>query len=167
MLWTGQGKGCPPGIAVVATWKNSTTIHAEWMKMDSGYPNIVERMVSRWILPRHMPQAMKRCQGLHRIHEYLKNRPQHTVIWCRCRTARHWGVRDFSPVAQQLFEQRCPMHYLSRGAAAEHPPAKEPGKVFGTVPMVFPCWSVARYIEYVAAGSNNPAHVCECGQRDR
>ena len=160
----GQGKGCPPGIAVVCHRKNGGNHYMpEWMKMDSEVSILSERMVSRWILPRHMPRRRwKLIQGLHRIHE-VSGDPQHTVILGGAERARHLGQRArFFPVAQQLFEQPVPDALLKPVWHMNILRARNLGRgIWDRCRWYFHAWSVARYIEYVAA-AGKAVNPCPC-----
>ena len=79
--------------------------------------------------------------------------PQHTVLMVQVENEPGtWGsVRDFSPAAQKLFEAPVPQELLTalhKNAA----PSANWQQVFGDdADEFFHAWSVARYIQYVAA----------------
>ncbi|MFA7251801.1 MAG: DUF5597 domain-containing protein [Bacteroidales bacterium] len=146
-----------------ATWKNGSNHYMpEWMKMDSRkYPNIVGKDGQPVDSPSpHATEAMEAdARAFTEFMKYLKKAdPQHTVILVQVQNEPGtWGsVRDFSPVAQQLFEQPVPDALLKAEVLEQlNVPAGAKGtweEVFGTdADEYFHAWSVARYIEYVAA----------------
>ena len=146
-----------------ATWKNGSNHYMpEWMKKDSRkYPNIVGKDGQPVDSPSpHATDAMEAdAKAFAHFMAYLKKAdPQHTVILVQVQNEPGtWGsVRDFSPVAQQLFEQPVPDALLKAEVLEQlNVPAGAKGtweEVFGmNADEYFHAWSVARYIEYVAS----------------
>jgi len=146
-----------------ATWKNGSNHYMpEWMKKDSKkYPNIIGKDGQPVDSPSpHATAAMEAdAKAFAGFMAYLKVAdPQHTVILVQVQNEPGtWGsVRDYSPAAQQLFEQSVPEALLQAELLAQlNVPAGTRGtweEVFGTnADEYFHAWSVARYIEYVAA----------------
>ena len=146
-----------------ATWKNGSNHYMpEWMKLDAEkYPNITGRNGQPVDSPSpHTKAAMKAdANAFAAVMSYLKKAdPQHTVIMVQVQNEPGaWGsVRDYSASAQKLFESKVPEELLkpeilkalnktvvTKGTWSE---------VFGNdADEYFHAWSVARYIEYVAA----------------
>ncbi|MFA5302002.1 MAG: DUF5597 domain-containing protein [Bacteroidales bacterium] len=146
-----------------ATWKNGSNHYMpEWMKKDPRkYPNIVGKDGQPVDSPSpHATAAMEAdAKAFANFMAYLKVAdPQHTVILVQVQNEPGtWGsVRDFSPLAQQLFEQHVPEVLLQTPVLEQlNIPAGAKGtweEVFGRdADEYFHAWSVARYIEYVAA----------------
>lgn len=146
-----------------ATWKNGSNHYMpEWMKLDSKkYPNILGKDGQPVDSPSpHNRIAMEAdAKAFTAVMAYLKKAdPQHTVIMVQVENEPGtWGsVRDFSPEAQKLFNGQVPNELLKPEILKE---LKKPvvtkgswSEVFGTdADEYFHAWSVARYIEYVAA----------------
>jgi hypothetical protein len=146
-----------------ATWKNGSNHYMpEWMKKDSKkYPNIIGKDGQPVDSPSpHATAAMEAdAKAFAELMAYLKVAdPQHTVILVQVQNEPGtWGsVRDFSPTAQRLFEQPVPQALLQ---AEVLEPLNIPPGARGTWEEVFAenadeyfhAWSVARYIEHVAA----------------
>lgn len=146
-----------------ATWKNGSNHYMpEWMKKDAQkYPNIVGRDGKPVDSPSpHTKAAMDAdAKAFAAFMQYLKNAdPQHTVIMVQVENEPgSWGsVRDYSKTAQKLFEQPVPEALLKPEILKELnvvPGAKGTWKeVFGkNADEYFHAWSVAGYIEQVAA----------------
>jgi len=146
-----------------ATWKNGSNHYMpEWMKHDAAkYPNITGRNGSPVDSPSpHIQAAMEAdAKAFTAVMGYLKKAdPQHTVIMVQVENEPgSWGsVRDYSPVAQKLFEGPVPAELLKPGVLKElKRPVDAKGtwkEVFGTdADEYFHAWSVASYIGYVAA----------------
>ncbi len=163
MLLDQPGKGCSLGFAVVCYMENGSNHYMpEWMKKDSRkYPNIVGKDGQPVDSPSpHATDAMEAdAKAFAHFMAYLKKAdPQHTVILVQVQNEPGtWGsVRDFSPAAQQLFEQPVPDALLKAEVLEQlNVPAGAKGtweEVFGmNADEYFHAWSVARYIEYVAS----------------
>ena len=146
-----------------ATWKNGSNHYMpQWMKKaPQTYPNIIGKDGQPVDSPSpHATAAMEAdAKAFAEFMAYLKEAdPQHTVILVQVQNEPgSWGsVRDYSPAAQQLFEQSVPEALLQAELLAQlNVPAGARGtweEVFGThADEYFHAWSVARYIEYVAA----------------
>jgi hypothetical protein len=163
-----------------ATWKNGSNHYMpEWMKRDATkYPNITGRDGKPVDSP--SPNTMATMEAdIHAftaVMRYLKNADaRHTVIMMHVENeAGAWGsVRDFSPMAQKLFEGPVPAELLTPAvlkalnhpdgatgsaatgsdAATSHPAAGASWQqVFGNdADEYFHAWSVARFIGQVAA----------------
>jgi hypothetical protein len=146
-----------------ATWKNGSNHYMPgWMKRDSQrYPNIVGRDGQPVDSPSpHTRAAMEAdAAAFAAVMGYLRRADaQHTVLMIQVQNEPgSWGsVRDYSPAARQLFEGPVPAELLAPGVlAALNRPAGARGtwpEVFGDdADEYFHAWSVARYIQYVAA----------------
>ena len=146
-----------------ATWKNGSNHYMpEWMKHDAAkYPNITGRNGSPVDSPSpHIQAAMEAdAKAFTAVMGYLKKAdPQHTVIMVQVENEPgSWGsVRDYSPVAQKLFEGPVPAELLKPEVLKSlKRPVDAKGcwhDVFGNdADEFFHAWSVARYIGYVAA----------------
>jgi hypothetical protein len=146
-----------------ATWKNGSSHYMpEWMKNDAAkYPNITGRNGSLVDSPSpHIQAAMEAdAKAFAAVMGYLKKAdPQHTVIMVQVENEPGaWGsVRDYSPVAQKLFEGPVPAELLKPEVLKSlKRPVDAKGSwhdVFGNdADEFFHAWSVARYIGYVAA----------------
>jgi hypothetical protein len=146
-----------------ATWKNGSNHYMpEWMKHDAAkYPNITGRNGSPVDSPSpHIQAAMEAdAKAFTAVMGYLKKAdPQHTVIMVQVENEPgSWGsVRDYSPVAQKLFEGPVPAELLKPEVLkALNRPVEARGtwqEVFGKdADEYFHAWSVASYIGYVAA----------------
>ncbi len=145
-----------------ATWKNGSNHYMpEWMKRDAGkYPNITGRNGQPVDSPSpHTQAAMEAdAKAFAAVMGYLKKAdPQHTVLMVQVQNEPgSWGsVRDFSPVAQKLFEEQVPAELLKPEVLkALNRPVDVKGTwqdVFGNdADEYFHAWSVARYIGYIA-----------------
>ncbi len=137
------------------TWKNGSGHYMpEWMKLA---PERYPRMTDAKGRPIDSPSPYSKAaldadaQAFTALMRHLKAAdPQRTVVMVQVENeAGTWGaVRDYSPVAQKLFEGPVPDKLL----AALHKPAGNWQEVFGAdAEEFFHAWSVARYIEQVAA----------------
>jgi len=146
-----------------ATWKNGSNHYMpEWMKKDAEkYPNIVAKDGQPVDSPSPHAEATMEAdaQAFAEVMKYLKDAdPQHTVIMVQIQNEPGaWGsVRDYSAAAQKLFEQPVPA-ILLRAKVRKELNVAEGAKgtwkeVFGNdADEYFQAWSVASYIEYVAA----------------
>ena len=146
-----------------ATWKNGSNHYMpEWMKHDAiKYPNITGRNGRPVDSPSPHTQAAMEAdtKAFAAVMGYLKKTdPQHTVIMVQVQNEPgSWGsVRDFSPAAQKLFEGQVPAELLKPEILkALNRPVGAKGtwqEVFGdNADEYFHAWSVARYIEHIAA----------------
>ncbi|MDD4033225.1 MAG: beta-galactosidase, partial [Bacteroidales bacterium] len=146
-----------------ATWKNGSNHYMpEWMKKDAvKYPNIIGKDGKPVDSPSpHATVTMEAdAKAFTEVMKYLKQAdPQHTVILVQVQNEPgSWGsVRDYSKTAQKLFEQAVPEALLTPEvlkALNVSPGAKGTWtEVFGkNADEYFQAWSVASYIEYVAA----------------
>jgi len=146
-----------------ATWKNGSNHYMPgWMKLDSKrYPNMIGKEGKFVDSPSpHTKAAMEAdAKAFTRVMEYLKEAdPQHTVILVQVQNepGSWYSVRDYSKVAQELFDQPVPEALLVPDVLKElGAPADAKGtwkEVFGDdADEYFQAWSVASYIEYVAA----------------
>lgn len=146
-----------------ATWKNGSNHYMpEWMKSDAKkYPNITDRDGQPVDSPSpHTKKAMEAdAKAFAEVMKYLKKAdPQHTVIMVQVQNEPGaWGsIRDYSEKAQKIFEGQVPKELLNPDVLKE---LKKPVVSKGTWQEVFGkdgdeyfhAWSVASYIEYVAA----------------
>jgi len=146
-----------------ATWKNGSNHYMpEWMKQDAEkYPNITGKNGQPVDSPSpHTKAAMKAdAKAFASVMSYLKKADsRHTVIMVQVQNEPGaWGsVRDYSATAQKLFESQVPDELLKPEILkALNKPVVTKGtwtEVFGKdADEYFHAWSVARYIEYVAA----------------
>ena len=146
-----------------ATWKNGSNHYMpEWMKLESGkYPNILGKDGKQVDSPSpHCKAAMEAdAKAFTAVMQYLKdNDPCHTVIMVQVQNEPgSWGsVRDYSKLGNKLFKQQVPPALLTPAVLNElGVPVVSKGtwsEVFGErADEYFQAWSVASYIEYVAA----------------
>ena len=156
-----------------ATWKNGSNHYMPgWMKRDSRkYPNITGKDGNPVDSPSPYTKAAMEADAnaFTGVMEYLKEAdPQHTVILVQVQNEPgSWGsVRDYSKTAQKLFEQPVPEALLNPEVLKElNVPANAKGtweEVFHEdADEYFHAWSVASYIEYVAAAGKavNPLPI--------
>jgi hypothetical protein len=146
-----------------ATWKNGSNHYMpEWMKREAvKYPNLTDKEGKPVDSPSPnimaTMEADKKAFAMFMRH-LKKSDPQHTVIMVQIENeAGAWGsVRDYSPIAQGLFEDPVPAELLKPAIlkALNVPVVSEGGwqKVFGDrADEYFHAWSVARFIGQVAA----------------
>ena len=146
-----------------ATWKNGSNHYMpEWMKKEARkYPNIIGKDGKPVDSPSpHAQVAMEAdAKAFTEVMKYLKQAdPQYTVIMVQVQNEPGaWNsVRDYSDAAQKLFKQPVPAALLNAKTLKELNVA---GNAKGTWEEVFGkdadeyfhAWSVASYIEYVAA----------------
>jgi len=146
-----------------ATWKNGSNHYMpEWMKRDAAkYPNITGRNGQHVDSPSPNVQATLDAdiKAFTALMRYLKIAdPQHTVLMVQVENeSGAWGsVRDYSPLAQKLFEGPVPAQLLQPAVlTALNVPVVTGGtwqQVFGDrADEYFQAWSVARFIGQVAA----------------
>ncbi len=146
-----------------ATWKNGSNHYMpEWMKRDSKkYPNLTDNKGELVDSPSpHSTEAMKAdANAFTAVMRHLKEADQqHTVIMVQVQNepGSWYSVRDYSAKAQKLFESQVPKELLKSDVLkALNKPVVSNGtwsEVFGKdADEYFHAWSVARYIEFVAA----------------
>jgi hypothetical protein len=146
-----------------ATWKNGSNHYIpEWMKKESGkYPNITGKNGKHVDSPSpHIKEMMDAdSKAFAAVMKYLKNADaRRTVIMVQVENEPGtWGsVRDFSPIAQKLFDGPVPAELMKPEVLkALNTPVVAEGswqKVFGNnADEYFHAWSVAQYIGQVAA----------------
>lgn len=145
------------------TWKNGSNHYMpEWMKRDATkYPNITGRDGKPVDSP--SPHSIATLEAdikaFATVMSYLKKADtQYTVIMVQVENEPgSWGsVRDYSPLAQKLFEGPVPTELLKPEVLkALNTPVESTGnwqKVFGNnADEYFHAWSIARFIGQVAA----------------
>ncbi len=146
-----------------ATWKNGSNHYMpEWMKKDpKKYPNVTARDGRAIDSPSpHCEAAMKAdARAFAEVMKYLRDAdPQHTVVMVQVQNEPgSWNsVRDFSSEAERLFRRPVPEALLNEKTLGELGVAVDSrgtwAEVFGErADEYFHAWSVASYIEYVAA----------------
>jgi hypothetical protein len=146
-----------------ATWKNGSNHYMpQWMKSNpTKYPNIIGRTGKPIDSP--APNAAATLdtdiKAFIKVMQHLKNAdPQHTVIMVQVENEPGaWDtVRDYSPLAQKLFDGQVPAELLKPEVLkALNRPAVNNGTwktVFGDrAEEYFHAWSVASFIGKVAA----------------
>jgi beta-galactosidase GanA len=136
------------------TWKNTAPSYApEWVKLDQKrFPHMINaKGETHYALsPHHRSTLEADKRAFVKLMEYLKkNDPQNTVIMVQPEneTGSYGAVRDFSPVAQKLFEGPVPAPLLRQMN-------KKPGtwrQVFGDdADEFFHAWSIAHYTNEIA-----------------
>lgn len=136
------------------TWKNNGPNYApRWVKTDNArFPRVVTRDGrSIGSLSPHAPATLEADRkAFVAFMQHLKQvDPQRTVIMVQPENeaGTYGSVRDFSPLAQQLFDGPVPQPLLSKLG-------KSPGswsQVFGAdADEFFHAWSIARFIDQVA-----------------
>ena len=146
-----------------ATWKNGSNHYMpEWMKRDATkYPSITGKNGKPVDSPSPNIKATMEAdtKAFAAVMKYLKKADaQHTVIMIQVENEPGaWGsVRDYSAIAQKLFEGTVPAELLKPEVlkALNNPVVTEGSwqKVFGNnADEYFQAWSVARFIGQVAA----------------
>lgn len=146
-----------------ATWKNGSNHYMpEWMKRDATkYPNITGKNGKPVDSPSPNIKATMEAdtKAFAAVMKYLKKADaQHTVIMIQVENEPGaWGsVRDYSAIAQKLFEGTVPAELLKPELlkALNNPVVTEGSwqKVFGNnADEYFQAWSVARFIGQLAA----------------
>lgn len=145
------------------TWKNGSNHYMpEWMKRDAKrFPNVIGKNGEPKDTPSpHTEEAMKLdAAAFAQVMKYLKaNDSQHTVIMVQVENEPgSWDtVRDYSPKAEKLFKGSVPKELMTEAMLKElggvHVQNGSWKEVFGQrADEYFHAWSVARYIDYVAA----------------
>lgn len=146
-----------------ATWKNGSNHYMpEWMKRDAAkYPNITAKNGQSIDSPSPNVKATLDAdiKSFTAMMAYLRKAdPQHTVIMVQVENeSGAWGsVRDYSPMAQKLFDGPVPVELLKPAILkALNAPIVTSGswhEVFGDrADEYFHAWSVARFVGQVAA----------------
>jgi hypothetical protein len=146
-----------------ATWKNGSNHYMpQWMKLQpEKYPNIYSKDGKEIDSPSpHAKTTMEAdAKAFSALMQYLKKYDsEHTVIMVQVQNepGSWWSVRDYSETAQKIFNQSVPEALLKPEVLNElHIPAGTTGsweEVFGNrADEYFQAWSIARYIEYIAA----------------
>ena len=145
------------------TWKNGSNHYTPgWMKRDATkYPNLLSDKGLQVDSPSPNVEASLKAdiKAFTQVMSYLKKVDmQHTVIMVQVENEPGaWGsVRDYSPLAQKLFEGTVPPDLLKPEVLKMlHVPLVVSGtwhQVFGDrADEYFQAWSVARFIGQVAA----------------
>ncbi|MDO3628203.1 DUF5597 domain-containing protein [Mucilaginibacter sp. BT774] len=146
-----------------ATWKNGSNHYMpEWMKLEAAkYPNITGKNAQPIDSPSpHIKATLDAdINAFSAVMRYLKKADsQHTVIMMQVENeAGSWGsVRDYSAMAQKLFEEPVPAELLRPDVLkALNVTAGVEGtwaKVFGDrADEYFQAWSIGRFVGQVAA----------------
>jgi len=146
-----------------ATWKNGSNHYMpEWMKREAAkYPNITGLHDKPIDSPSPHIQATMDADiaAFRQVMKHLKVAdPQHTIIMMQVENeSGTWdSMRDYSPLAQKLFEGPVPAEVLKpellKDLHAEDPSGGSWQKVFGDrADEYFHAWSVASFIGKVAA----------------
>jgi beta-galactosidase GanA len=138
-----------------ATWKNTSPNYAPaWVKLDNArFPRMTNaKGETHYALsPLHRSTLEADKRAFVRLMQHLKAAdPQNTVIMVQPENeaGTYGSVRDFSPVAQKLFDGPVPAALLKKFRK----PAGSWKQVFGAdADEYFHAWSIARYIEEIAA----------------
>lgn len=136
------------------TWKNTAPAYAPaWVKLDQKrFPHMINAKgeVHYALSPHYRATLEADKRAFVKLMEYLrKNDPQNTVIMVQPENevGSYGSVRDFSPVAQKLFEGQVPAALLKQMN-------KKPGtwrQVFGSdADEYFHAWSIASYVNEIA-----------------
>ncbi len=137
------------------TWKNTAPAYAPaWVKLDQKrFPHMINaKGETHYALSPHSRSTLEADKrAFVELMKYLKeNDPQNTVIMVQPQNeaGSYGSVRDFSPVAQKLFEGPVPAPLLRQMG-------KKPGtwrQVFGAdADEYFHAWSIASYVDKIAA----------------
>jgi beta-galactosidase GanA len=140
------------------TWKNGSSHYLPlWMKSQPDkYPRMMNQDGHRVDSPSpHAPAMLEAdSRAFSALMRHLKEKDaRHTVILVQVENEPgSWqGIRDYSPVAEQLFASPVPVELL-HAMGANAPAGGNWSEVFGTnADEYFHAWSVARYIGQVAA----------------
>jgi hypothetical protein len=141
------------------TWKNGSQHYMpEWMKLaPDRYPHMVDKNGGAVDSPSPYASASLEADksAFSAFMHHLKAAdPQRTVIMVQVENEPGtWGsVRDYSPAAQKLFEAPVPPEVLDAMQVKAASPSPNWQEAFGPEAEVcFHAWSVARYVEQVAA----------------
>lgn len=143
------------GILWFATWKNTSPAYApSWVKMDNQrFPRLTNsKGETHYALsPHHRSTLEADKRAFVKMMQYLKaNDPQNTVIMMQPQNevGVYGSVRDFSPVAQKLFDGPVPQALLTKYGK----PAGTWKEAFDSdADEYFHAWHIATYIEEIAA----------------
>jgi len=135
------------------TWKNNGPNYApEWLKLNNDrYPRVInskgERLNS--LSPHAAATLDADRKAFTQLMRHLKQAdPQHTVIMVQVQneTGTYGSARDYSPLAQKVFEQ--PVPAAARGAGGK---SGNWSQVFGKdADEFFHAWHIASFVEQVA-----------------
>jgi hypothetical protein len=142
-----------------ATWKNGSQHYMpEWMKLaPDKYPHLTDKNGRPADSPSPFAAASLEADksAFTAFMRYLKSADrQRTVIMVQVQNEPGtWGsVRDYSPVAQKLFEAPVPADVLTAMQVKPTSPNANWQEAFGLEAEVnFHAWAVARYVGQVAA----------------
>jgi hypothetical protein len=142
-----------------ATWKNgSQHFMPDWMKLDPAkYAHAIGKNGKAVDSPSPFATASLEADktAFAALMRHLKEAdPQHTVIMVQVENeSGDWGsVRDFSPVAQKVFEAPVPPEVLKAMGVTGSSPAPSWQDAFGAdADEYFNAWSIAKYVGQVAA----------------
>ena len=141
------------------TWKNGSQHYMpEWMKLDTvKYPHAIGKNGDAVDSPSPFAaaslEADKKAFGAFMRHLKTAD-PERTVIMVQVENeSGTWGsLRDYSPVANKLFEAPVPPEVLSAMQVKGASPAANWQEAFGPEAEVnFHAWAVAKYVGQVAA----------------
>jgi hypothetical protein len=144
-----------------ATWKNGSNHYMpEWMKRDAlKYPNVTGKNGKPVDSPSPNVNATADAdiKAFTALMKYIKHAdPQHTIIMMQVENeAGSWGsVRDYSPAAEKLFNEKVPQELLMRDVLTSLHAVNSAGtwlQVFGDrADEYFQAYSVAKFIGHVA-----------------
>jgi hypothetical protein len=142
-----------------ATWKNGNPHYIpEWMKLDPvRYPHVVDKDGHPADVPSPFATASLAAdtKAFTAFMRHLKAAdPQRTVLMVQVENEPGTGgnLRDYSPVAQRLFDGPVPADVLKAMNAPPAAPSPNWRDVFGPdAEVCFHNWAVAKYIGQVAA----------------
>ena len=137
-----------------ATWKNNAPHYApSWVKLDNQrFPRVVteDGRTLNSLSPHGQATLEADRKAFVQLMRHLRQAdPQRTVIMVQPQNepGTYGGVRDFSPLAQQVFDGPVPQALLDRRGL-------QPGtwrEVFGAeADEIFHAWHIARFIDQVA-----------------
>lgn len=138
-----------------ATWKNTAPNYVPaWVKLDNKrFPRMTnaEGKTHYALSPHHRTTLSSDKRAFVKLMEYLRDKdPKHSVIMVQVQNepGTYGSVRDYSPAAQQLFEQPVPAALLRR---LDLKPKLSWKSAFGTnADEYFHAWHVASYINEIA-----------------
>ena len=141
------------------TWKNGSQHYMpEWMKLDTvKYPHVTDKNGDAVDSPSPLAAASLEAdkKAFAAFMGHLKAAdPERTVIMVQVENeSGTWGsLRDYSPLANNLFEAAVPPEVLSAMQVKVASPAPNWQEAFGPEAEVnFHAWAVAKYVGQVAA----------------
>src|ERR1035441_10070857 len=141
------------------TWKNGSQHYMpEWMKLDTvKYPHVIGKNGDEVDSPSPFAAASLEAdkKAFAAFMGHLKAAdPERTVIMVQVENeSGTWGsLRDYSPLANKLFEAAVPPEVLSAMQVKVASPAPNWQEAFGPDAQVnFHAWAVAKYVGQVAA----------------